>query len=608
MIMIKYNILALLALLITFASCSKDMSEDRLPKLQTRTVYASFSIEEDGLRLAQMIDNAGVPKTWMEEGKDLKIRFAIRAKGGTEVAENVLICEKQKGRKAVSYAGEVNIPAVTGVTDFEIAGIVLAVMNGNTEEYSVHSDTFESSAQMLVPDGQGIVTKMIPYVLDWTDIKLVGNFLSDLKLTFKPRGNLLRFTIKNNTGESAQVKGINVWSNAFFTKSQFRFDQPLIGGDLLTSGYVDPENLPKRVVSYDLPEVKTFIPGEAKTYYLWVAPRKDLTDYTTLIRAIGPNNEVYRPFYSETALKEGSTNINLGLNPEQKLTPEEVYVTRNVPLRHLAKYNLKSTTEMTTATTELTESKYFYYGDTQLNTSNVLYTMPVTSLKPDQMIKNINVPGYYLANQQQWTAIMPSYQWYDFNDYEISDRTEQVWFPGETGMHIYQSDYKGVKSERTIYALRFIGEGNRKLVAIRYRAQGSFALNSTDSYLEMKSRYLGPTFTGTLESIANDAYWNTPDPTDVVRRLPALGYMNSNWNRTNNPVIQKGQQGYYWGNSDRPYEPTPADPQARAGGPSAYFVGFRTNVLRNAWNSYPATNAYPVRLFMSNPLPEDQMP
>lgn len=96
---------------------------------------------------------------------------------------------------------------------------------------------------------------------------------------------------------------------------------------------------------------------------------------------------------------------------------------------------------------------------------------------------------------------------------------ESIAIKGKT--KTYFSDYL-CAGNKIVYGLRFRGNAQAQLAAYRYEYKNHPKFNQ--NYLEIRVRYLGPIFTGELEDIANEAFWEEDSSKDIVRTFPAAGW------------------------------------------------------------------------------------
>lgn len=107
--------------------------------------------------------------------------------------------------------------------------------------------------------------------------------------------------------------------------------------------------------------------------------------------------------------------------------------------------------------------------------------------------------------------------------------------------YVYKADYRN-PGKGISYAIRFKGNGNLQLSAWRYKVCGSFKINSKDSHIEITCRYLGPDANVSLETVADEKYWESDNKSDVVRIFSATGY-KPDYNET---ILYRGADCRVW--------------------------------------------------------------
>jgi uncharacterized protein (TIGR02145 family) len=142
--------------------------------------------------------------------------------------------------------------------------------------------------------------------------------------------------------------------------------------------------------------------------------------------------------------------------------------------------------------------------------------------------------GYHLPTQEEWAGVFP----YGEDWMDDKEGVESVTINGVTKS--YYAEYKGN------YAIRFKRDpdmqfDNKMLTAFRYETVGA----DVTSRLKVTCRYLGETFKGTIDDIANESFWASNNKDDVVREFPIAGYMMPGLKE----VFEMG--GHYWSASQR---------------------------------------------------------
>lgn len=112
--------------------------------------------------------------------------------------------------------------------------------------------------------------------------------------------------------------------------------------------------------------------------------------------------------------------------------------------------------------------------------------------------------------------------------------------------YTYKADYRN-PGKGISYAIRFKGNGNTQLSAWRYKVGGTFAEKSKDAHIEITCRYLGPEKANiSLETVADEKYWENHNDGDVVRIFSATGY-RPNYSEN---VLYRGTDCRVWTRTD----------------------------------------------------------
>lgn len=179
-----------------------------------------------------------------------------------------------------------------------------------------------------------------------------------------------------------------------------------------------------------------------------------------------------------------------------------------IPLEYVAEYNLG------------TDTKTGAFASNQQADSCGFYT-------PDEA-RNVCPKGYHIPSVQEIYSIIPpnkaSGLGISFNTSPLSNQPEEVEFGGMK--RSFTADY--MSKDHIIYGLRFQGYHDEFLSAYRYERIGMFGeagIGDINACLLIQAKYLGPTFSGSIETIANEDFWKTDDI--VTRILPANGWKRS---------------------------------------------------------------------------------
>ncbi len=154
--------------------------------------------------------------------------------------------------------------------------------------------------------------------------------------------------------------------------------------------------------------------------------------------------------------------------------------------------------------------------------------------------------GTHVPKPEEWVGVFPLGGEVSFEDDDmLTDNVEYVMIKGET--FEFTADYQ--RNMRTCYAIRLISEDNLYRCAYRYKKIGSFRNdNNLNSGVEVSVIYLGPSFKGSLKTIANENYWNANKSKIIRRYFPASGICYSNDTHIyGHPVCKlRGHVGYFW--------------------------------------------------------------
>lgn len=184
-----------------------------------------------------------------------------------------------------------------------------------------------------------------------------------------------------------------------------------------------------------------------------------------------------------------------------------------IPLEYVAEYSLGTNTQTGAFATSHRNDSCGWY-------------------KPAQAQK-VMPAGYHIPSEDELYSILPQRDtkiWgnkgsISFGCGIINDYPESCAFGGVKGT--YTGDYNGPKDNLdVIYAIRFIGNGNKYRCAYRYEKHGHFATRAgygdRKSYLMVQAKYIGPSGSVTLDDVSKEAYWQTTG--DIVTRIfPANG-------------------------------------------------------------------------------------
>lgn len=575
---IKVFVLLTLGLL-AFASCRKEAIESQGNGTQAareeKYLAVTFSAGLDEFRLAQLVKSTGEVSTPFMEERDPKIRLVVRQKGDSRVKVQDVVFKKVApvagvAQPRATYTGKVLLPegvSTQAGASFEVSGMLLGesvasgtefLRTGDTPELPVRTTTNEA---LLIADSQNKIASKIPYILDWTEMKVSGDGsrFETTTLRFNPSGSILRFRLYNESAQSVTAHSLRIKTNTFFTDWMYDSTDPLAAGNFLAGKRDNVDIWEKEFVLPNGDVELTANTGVSdKFYYLWVMPARADAQTRLDIEVIDNKGGRYKAFGTSTKtgmLNMGSKLVNLRIR-----APKESI---KIPLEYLAEYNVAAGGTS--------------FSTTHKNNVQAHFTW-------DQAVA-LNIDGYYLPSRNHWWSILHK-NVYDYsqsiNDLNVSE--DGIMLPGDGTTNTFTADYKSDPAKKTLYAVRFKDAAdNSKVVVYRYRLVGtSWDSSDLDSHLEIKSMYVGKSFIDsgkTVADIMSDSYWTNADV--KTRILPAEGFQQA--------AIQLGARGYYWSSTQ-----TETPPNA-----SGYMISF-TSMKVDAVSNYVKTYKYPVRLFSRN--------
>lgn len=589
----------LLCLTLGIASCSKEAQEPQVVEKthegynkyvsgrETIAVDLTIGAGNEELRLAQQINDDGLPTSPFMEEKDVLIRFAVRKDG--YVTYTNAICKKVAGQNKVNYKGGILLPDLgveTSWTGYEIAGVVLGEANEGTQFVeTVDTNTVKSIEQgNLLNAEDNILRSKIPYILDWTPFPLnaEGKQESKLQLSFLPVGNLLRIQFVNQLEQEKTLKSLKIKTNAFALESKFDFSKAgnlrrnpngYNGISTLVSGEpLEPlSDTYQLVKNYELTSPIHIAPKtRSKVYYLWVMPllhpewmlRYQGSPYLTEVVGVDNDGKEYNLSALCSPLQEGSNKLTMSYSTGS--TIESAFKGGKIPLWYVAEYDvapdgksLVSTHTIPPPTTSFDHGYGIRYDYSAIGRKFGFF-------KPSEL-SNINVSGYFIPSAGHLAAIAPYFEvgsiFYhrkneqlathlDLNPYNNSAAnffpvgqpvifSENILFPGETNLTQVSSEYLLVEEgyrKHTLYALRFSECGlKNKLTAYRYRFDNynipkdlAERTSQTDCNLEVSSVFLGSSYTGDIKTISTPSFWSRSGV--INRKFPMIGSMRDGIN------------------------------------------------------------------------------
>lgn len=223
-----------------------------------------------------------------------------------------------------------------------------------------------------------------------------------------------------------------------------------------------------------------------------------------------------------TAVAPGNATITVTTTDGGQTATCAITVRPKMPIEYVAEYNIGATAG-TFATSQANDASG-YYTWAEANTTGTV---------PD---------GYHVPTNTELWAIAPDASANTkFNEnVSTSDYSEKILVHGST--NTYTADYSGDSTDSVIYGLRFKSSDNKFLSAYRYE----YISDGNNTRMEIIVRYLGPSFTGDISTIANESYWSSNNSEDVKRVFPAAGYYNES-----NNLVYKNNRGYFWAENEK---------------------------------------------------------
>lgn len=140
----------------------------------------------------------------------------------------------------------------------------------------------------------------------------------------------------------------------------------------------------------------------------------------------------------------------------------------------------------------------------------------------DQFSELTNIPaGYHMPTREEFAGVFPYEKLLINFNYtgESLGVIEKITVEGATAE--YKADYRDA-GNKISYGLRFKDEANSRLSAWRYQR----VITDTEDYLKVTARHLGPDFSGSINEIATEEFWNSNNEKDVTRIFPAGGFFD----------------------------------------------------------------------------------
>lgn len=215
----------------------------------------------------------------------------------------------------------------------------------------------------------------------------------------------------------------------------------------------------------------------------------------------------------DTTAKGGFTLVHAGASTQP--IPK-------MPLEYVAEYNLRASNPAAFANTN---------DAPPLNTGTsgwALFTHEAAKALGNIVIAG---KGYHVATLNEWVSIFGINRLSFTNLDPVNDAEERTEIKGV--MKQYTSDYRPVGGN-VVYALRHKSADKEMLSAYRYEYIAG-------NRVKVTSRYLGPSFTGSVSDVARASFWEQGADRDVSRLFPLWGHVR---NQGDTPR-RYGSEGYY---------------------------------------------------------------
>ncbi len=545
-----------LMLLALSTACSKEEAPSPVEPSQptTKQVYADLTIGGDGLRAVYDVATDGSGSaTHLQLERDVVLYLAVKNELG-DVVYNTPKTFVRTGRNTARYAGQITTPA-TG-TSFSIAAILLGEA-GNESRFAavdasdpsavnvVAATPFNPVSHNAIKVASSQVDAPVPYVAGWSTARFnaTGTVLEPVELTLKPQGTLLRFRVRNTTSTPISVSKVRINTTAFDRGGYFSFVKDNAGQP--TELYFTATSRPVPV-DYVLPEVAAVPaavggqPGYSEWFYTWVMPSKSYEINTSVDLILENGTLVKNAFTTNRPLSHGSVPVTFsytGTTGVDFLDLGEVghewgsTSTPRLALDYFAEgdVSVDLTTFETAQSSTAPNRGFFTWAEAMTNFKDVKtygagtayegqYSLP--TLAEAKSLFPVHHPDFVSTTNPYGHPILVAVD-------DPQPRTNII----ERGVKIgavtkdYANDYRYV-NRRVCYAVRFKDNSNYNRTAFRYAYIGTMSSNTYA--LEVRARYLGNS-SATIDDVATETYWSTPDATEVKRIFTAAGqYLASN--------------------------------------------------------------------------------
>lgn len=149
--------------------------------------------------------------------------------------------------------------------------------------------------------------------------------------------------------------------------------------------------------------------------------------------------------------------------------------------------------------------------------------------------------GYHYPTIEELTGIISHAGYITYSPSRPTNYTgiqEKITVNGNT--KTYFADYNNA-TPNISYGIKFMNADNELRCAYRYEPIGLYeSANNLTGHFKVTVRYLGPNFTGSINDISNENYWDTNNQEDIVRIFPAVGFIDQS-----GALQSRGSSGRY---------------------------------------------------------------
>lgn len=557
--------IAMLALFFVVSACSNDdyvtnnqnNDNEKLPKSTTTVELKLEGLSKDESTRAITYDYSVV------NGKD--VLKANLEKSGTIEATLILAHLNDNNNSATQYIDikwkqdpkrpGYLIPAekITVELDNSLASdkwVLASIIGGNVDKTKGEA-TFapEINEAKAVLNGNAVAMN-IPFTTT-ADAALTpgANNTFSATLAYKMRGTILCCQVDNKMTLPAKVKGFTLASNFVQYDAKFDLTKPTMDAIYDES---DATLIEKAYTFSDGEQTLAAKTGSTrgsaqKTYLIWVMPKSEFHKAQIKNKALlnlyanAEVNETGIHLTNQTGidkiainkrrpsikklLSKSSFNTRMAEGKNYKMTME--MYRPELPVEYVSEFSVNSTHKFTTSQAEAVG----------------MYQ----KIEADRVIKDtyFTTYGYVIPTNEMLYGLCNDHGYANFGYNQSAFDVEETVKIGELTNAKYVADYKTVNN--ISYAIKFKKPESSSAVDNDYRCAYKYAVENKDGkeMVVVRVRYLGRHFAGNIDNIANDSFWKTNDPDEIVKYIPIGGYINTSGQKIN-------MYGYYWSDTRFP--------------------------------------------------------